>query len=245
MASGHYTWLHSLPEKIHGVSEHYADTEKFIIALMVGAGLVLLGSKATARLRGSTDIGNFLVPEKKASLFSFFDFVVETFVKYHDSVLGTHNRRYVGLTGSIFFFILFANLAGLIPGVAAATTSVWINVPIAIFVFLYFNFHGIREHGLLNYIKHFGAGTPWWIAWFIFVVEIFSTTMRVLTLNLRLYWNIFADHIVLGAFTDMTKLVVPVLFYGLGTFVSFMQAFVFTTLTMIYILLATQHEESH
>jgi F-type H+-transporting ATPase subunit a len=65
----------------------------------------------------------------------------------------------------------------------------------------------------------------------------------VVTLNLRLYWNITADHMVLEIFTGMLGPVMPVLLYVLGTFVSFMQAFIFTTLTMVYILLATQHEE--
>ena len=77
----------------------------------------------------------------------------------------------------------------------------------------------------------------------MFVIEILSVSMRVLTLNLRLYWNMTADHTVLSIFTDLTKFIVPVVFYGLGTFVCFMQAFVFSTLTMVYILLATQHEE--
>ena len=187
-----------------------------------------------------------LAPKSSGSLlYRVFDFFMEAFVSYHDSVLGKHNRKHVPFTGSIFFFLLFANLLGLVPGMAAATTTVWVNVAIALTVFCYFNYWGIKEHGFWNYIKHFGGGTPLWIAWFIFVVEIVSTCMRVLTLNLRLYWNISADHLVLGAFTEMTKLVIPCAFYALGTFVSFMQAFVFATLTMIYILLATQHEEAH
>jgi F-type H+-transporting ATPase subunit a len=83
----------------------------------------------------------------------------------------------------------------------------------------------------------------WWLAFLIFPLEILGTFLRILTLNLRLYWNISADHIVLGLFTDLVPVVVPVIFLALGTFVCFMQAFVPTILTMIYILLATQHEE--
>ena len=79
----------------------------------------------------------------------------------------------------------------------------------------------------------------------LFGVEILSVLLRVLTLNLRLYWNINADHMVLSIFNDMAGGLFGSVFYGLGTFVSFMQAFIFTVLTMVYILLATQHEEEH
>ena len=84
------------------------------------------------------------------------------------------------------------------------------------------------------------------LALLIFVIEVFSTLLRILTLNLRLYWTITGDHLVLEAFTEMWPHIgVPVVFYILGTFVCFMQAFVFTILTMIYTLLATQHSEDH
>jgi F-type H+-transporting ATPase subunit a len=75
------------------------------------------------------------------------------------------------------------------------------------------------------------------------VLEVMGTFLRILTLNLRLYWNVSADHVVLGVFTDLVPVLAPIVFYVLGTFVCFMQAFVPTILTMIYIMLATQHEE--
>ena len=140
--------------------------------------------------------------------------------------------------------LLSMNLIGLIPGVPAATTTVWINVGIALCVFLYFNYHGMRTHGVLGYLKHF-CGPAWWLVWMIFPLEIFSTCLRVLTLNMRLYWNITADHLVLGIATDMTKILVPIAFYALGTFVSLVQAVVFTLLSMVYLQLATQHAEGH
>ncbi len=67
------------------------------------------------------------------------------------------------------------------------------------------------------------------------VVEGFSHFFRPASLAIRLYGNMFADHLLLGIFTDLTKVVVPVVFYVLGTFVSFVQALVFTLLTMVYV----------
>jgi F-type H+-transporting ATPase subunit a len=81
------------------------------------------------------------------------------------------------------------------------------------------------------------------IAPLLFLIEIISHMFRPLTLSVRLAGNMTADHTVLSTFIDLTKVVIPVIFYGLGTFVSFIQAFVFTMLTMLYIGLATAHEE--
>ena len=84
---------------------------------------------------------------------------------------------------------------------------------LALTVFLLFNIYGIKENGLGGYSKHLGG--PFWtkymwpLAIFFFALETLSITLRILTLNLRLYWNIKADHMVLEVFTDMTKLIVP------------------------------------
>ena len=74
--------------------------------------------------------------------------------------------------------------------------------------------------------------------------------VRPASLGLRLFGNMFGDHLVLEIFTDLTKVVVPVVFYFLGTLVSVIQAFVFMLLSMIYIALGVQsadhgHGEGH
>jgi len=211
----------------------------------MGVGLVLLGSKcARALKKRRTRYGEQMgvVPEDKVTTAGIADFMIEQFVGFQDSILGKENRKYLPLTATIFFYVLVLNLIGLIPGMPAATTSVWTTVPVALLIFFGFNYYGIKELGLAKYFGHF-AGPIWWMALVIFPLEILGTFLRILTLNLRLYWNVTADHIVLGLFTDLVPVLVPVIFYALGTFVCFMQAFVPTILTMIYIMLATQHEE--
>lgn len=235
-----------------------SDMHEYMAALGVASLMLVGGTFLAKRIRqsraenGRTENArtnshkDLIVPDAKIRPFSLSDFAVESFVHYHDSIVGLENRKHIPFTASIFFFILFLNFLGLIPGMPAATTTVWVNLGLAICVFLYFNYYGIKEHGLLGYLKHF-AGPVWWIAPIFFCLEIFSTCLRVLTLNLRLYWNISADHTVLETFVhlfgDWGVQWAAAIFYLLGTFVSFMQAFVFTTLTMIYILLATQHGE--
>lgn len=234
--SAHYTYFNSIiPDQ---------DWQKMVLALVLGLTICLVAKRATARLQTSEGVQTAVVPSREMTLFGFFDMFLEGFVGFHDSILGKANRHYVPFTGSIFLFIFLANLLGLIPGMPAITTTIWVNVGMAIVVFVYFNWEGIKANGVGGYLKHFMGPIPP-MAPVIFILEIISTCLRIITLNLRLYWNITADHTVLGIFVDLTKFIIPCFFYAMGTFVAFMQAFVFTMLTMVYILLATQHEEEH
>ncbi|MCB0336011.1 MAG: F0F1 ATP synthase subunit A [Bdellovibrionales bacterium] len=232
---GHYTYLGDL---FH-LSENH---QEFFTGILMGVGMLALGWLGAKNLSRPDQRKGHLIP-KKFSITAFFDLCFEAFINYHDSLVGKDGRKYASFSAAIFFFLFFSNLFSLIPGMAAATTTVWLNVGMAIVVFIYFNAVGIKAQGLKGYLLHFcGPMLP--IAWLIFPVEIFSTCLRILTLNLRLYWNINADHVVLGIFTDMLSgFAFPM--YVLATFVSFMQAFIFTTLTMVYILLAQMHEEDH
>jgi F-type H+-transporting ATPase subunit a len=219
------------------------NLQKYLAAGALATVLIVGGAALTRDLRaGKTS--EAVIPTAKPTLFGVVDLFLEGFINFHDSVLGKENRKHVPFVASVFIFLLLSNLVGLIPGVPAIATTVWVNVALAIVVFIYFNTFGVLEHGVLGYLKHFGANS-----WIIFLIlaplEILSTFLRILTLNLRLYWNITADHVVVHTFTELTKVGVPVVFYALGTFVSFMQAFIFTMLTMVYILLATQHGEEH
>lgn len=218
------------------------DMEKFACGALVAGGLLLLGSRLASSIRAAGGPQALVIPESRVTTYSFVELLVEGFTKFYDQVLGDRERRHLPFVASIFFFILIANLFGLVPGVPAATNTVWLNVGMAVVVFIYFNYQGIREQGLLGYLKHF-AGPIALLAPFMFVLEMLSLLLRILTLNLRLYWNIKADHMVVDIFTELLGWGVPAVFYVLGVFVCFMQAFIFTTLTMVYILLATQHEE--
>jgi F-type H+-transporting ATPase subunit a len=230
----HYNFFQSLSAN--------EDVQKISAAAIIAVSLLLIGKALTSRLASKAQIESAIVPDQKISLFGIFDVLVGAFVNYQDSILGKENRRYLTFTATIFTTIFFCNLLGLIPGMPAPTTSIWLNVGLAFVVFVFFNLEGMRSNGVIGYLKHF-CGPIVALSFIILPLELVSTCLRLLTLNLRLYWNITADHIVLSTFVDLTKLFVPCIFYLLGTFVAFMQAFIFTTLTMIYILLATQHDE--
>ncbi|HMO01697.1 MAG TPA: F0F1 ATP synthase subunit A [Oligoflexia bacterium] len=258
-----HTYLDNISAKIaplfselpfYNQSEAQVNITKSMVALGVMAGLLLSLRYASGQIKSFSNIEKRIIPPEKPTFFGVVDFIFEKITDFYDQILGgeqnkeskENRREHLPLVVGVFLFIFLSNLIGLIPGAPSATTTVWVNVSLAFVVFCYFNWQGIKANGLIGYLKHF-MGPIWWLAPLIFVVEIVSTCIRILTLNLRLYWNIKADHIVLGAFTGLVKYVVPAAFYALGTFVAFMQAFVFTTLTMVYILLATSHssEEHH
>jgi F-type H+-transporting ATPase subunit a len=158
---------------------------------------------------------------------------------------------------TLFIFIFLSNLLGLIPGFFPPTANINTNLAMALCVFLYFNVVGIKEQGFVNYFKHFmgvAPSGPIWafipglvLALLIFCIEIFGLVIRPVTLSLRLLANINADHLVVGIFSSLSPLIVPIIFMILGLFVAFVQAFVFSLLTIIYIALAAPHgeEEAH
>lgn len=223
------------------------EAQKLLTAVAVGGAMIAGGYKAAKAIETPEGRKEHIIPSKKISFFGVVDFAAERFIQFQDQVMGKEHRSHAPFIVSLFFFIFFMNLLGVFPGMPAATTSIWVNLGMAISVFLYFNYQGIREQGFWHYVAHF-AGPVWWLALFMFPLEIFSLCLRVFTLNLRLYWNISGDHTVMGIMHDLLGwFAVPFAspIFLLAFFVSFMQAFVFTVLTMVYIVLAVQHDESH
>ena len=107
-------------------------------------------------------------------------------------------------------------------------------------VFLYYNYQGLKEHGVKYFKQFFGPIAL--LAPLMFVIETISHAARLLSLTVRLYGNIFGDHTVLGIFSSLVPLVVPVIFLLLGLAVALIQAFIFSTLSAVYIGLAVSHE---
>jgi F-type H+-transporting ATPase subunit a len=158
-----------------------------------------------------------------------------------EQVIGHGYQRFQAYVTCIFLFVLLNNLLGLIPGITAPTTSMKVTLGLAVPTFLYYNFHGLREQGLIGYIKHF-CGPVWWMAWLILPIEIVSHLARVMSLSVRLYANMFAGDLVTLVFFSLCPIGIPIVFLGLHLAVSAIQAFVFMLLTMIYLSLAVAHE---
>jgi F-type H+-transporting ATPase subunit a len=152
-----------------------------------------------------------------------------------------HVNRYVPFFGSIFIFILFMNLIGIIPGLESPTMTPAVPLAFAVAVFLYYNWMGFREHGVGKYLLHF-AGPVWWMAPIMIPIELISHFARPLSLTIRLYANMFAGERVTITFLTLTYFLLPAVFMGLHVFVALLQAFIFMLLAMIYVNGAVAHE---
>ncbi|MEO8029174.1 MAG: F0F1 ATP synthase subunit A [Bryobacteraceae bacterium] len=178
--------------------------------------------------------------DKPGRLQHLFEVIYE-FLKDTTAEAGIHHgEKYIPFFGTLFIFILFSNLIGIIPGFESPTMFAWVPAGLAIVTFVYYNAMGVRENGL-GYLKHF-LGPIWWLIPLMVPIEIVSNFARPLSLTIRLYANMFAGEQVTMAFMKLVPLVVPVAFMGLHIFVSFLQAYIFTLLTMIYVGGAVEHE---
>jgi F-type H+-transporting ATPase subunit a len=182
-----------------------------------------------------------IVPANKFSLRGIMEMLTETITDLADMVVGEHGRHYVPFFTSAFFFILFNNLLGMIPGMTPATENINTTFGFGAMMFLFYNFQGIKENGIIAYLKHF-MGPVLVLAPLMFVIELVSHLVRPFSLGLRLANVMMGDHTVLSVFLDLVPIGVPIPFYIMGLFVCFVQAFVFTLLSMVYVAFAIAHD---
>jgi len=160
------------------------------------------------------------------------------------TVVGPHGYKYFPVAATFAVLILVSNLMGMFPLFMAPTASVSVTFALGITSFVYYNWVGIRENGLLGHLAHFaGPRLPLLMAILItpliFGIELVSNMIRPLTLGIRLFANMFADEqiaaTVSGLYPPYTQFLIPVILMPLALFVAFVQAFVFTLLSMIYL----------
>jgi F-type H+-transporting ATPase subunit a len=169
-----------------------------------------------------------------------FELAYEFFHASAEEVVGHDGPKYIAFFGTIFIFILFLNLIGLIPFFEAPTMYPMVPLGLAVVTFFFYHFTGVRAHGL-GYIKQF-LGPFWWLAWLMLPIELISHFARPLSLTVRLFANMFAGEQVYLTFIMLTKILIPVIFIGLHFFVSFLQAYIFMLLAMVYVGGAVSHE---
>lgn len=180
--------------------------------------------------------------DKPGKFSQIFEMLFKYIKAQAHEVAGHDGPKHVFWFCTCFFFILVANLVGVIPTLESPTMFAAVPLGIAMATFLYYNGAGIKAQGLVGHLKHF-AGPIWWLAWFMFPLELISHSIRPVSLTIRLFANMMAGEQITLNFLDLTHYVVPVIFMGLHTFVSFLQAFIFMTLTMAYVGGAIAHED--
>ncbi|HEY6121583.1 MAG TPA: F0F1 ATP synthase subunit A [Pyrinomonadaceae bacterium] len=163
-------------------------------------------------------------------------------------IIGPHGLKYFPVVMTFAVLILVSNLMGLFPLFMSPTAAVSVTFALGITSFVYYNYIGIKENGLLGHLKHW-AGPVWWIAPLIFPIELISNFIRPFSLGIRLFGNMFADEqvssTVAGLYPAITHWGLPVLLMPLGVFVAFIQTFVFVLLSQLYLseVSHSAHEE--
>jgi len=210
-----------------------------VTAAVVGLFLIVVALLANRKLAKTEQC---LIPSDKPTPSTLFELIVESLLNLMEGILGDKAQKFFPLIGSLFIYIFTCNIIGLIPGLAPPTENINTNAACAIVVFIYYNYMGVKEQGLVPYLKHF-MGPVIWLGPLMLVIELISHAVRPVSLSVRLFGNMTGDHMVLGVFSQLAPIVVPVIFMFLGLFISFIQAFVFSLLSIVYIGLAT--EEAH
>lgn len=155
-----------------------------------------------------------------------------------EDIVGPHGLKYFPIVMTFAVLILVSNLMGLFPLFMSPTAATSVTFALGLTSFLYYNYVGIAENGLLGHLKHL-AGPIWWISWLIFPIEVISNLIRPFSLGIRLFGNIFADEQVASTVANIypggTNWILPVLLMPLGVFVAFVQTFVFILLSQLYL----------
>jgi F-type H+-transporting ATPase subunit a len=229
------------------IGAHHVDISitKAVINMWIAAGILLLVLAAAVRRRA-------MVPKGTYNL-------VETFVLFvRDEIgvknIGHHADLYTPYLCSAFFFILFMNLAGLLPipaigkfpGIATATGNLGVTMVLALFTFVITQIAGMRAQGIVGYWAHMvPAGVPKWLFPIMIPVEVLGLFTKPFALTVRLFANMVAGHIVIFFLIALTVLIAPIVapvsvafalgIYMLEIFVGLVQAYVFTMLSAVFI----------
>lgn len=233
----------------HGVLGQALVIQHVLAALLVSVIVMALALTARRSLRNAPDGG--LVPDDNVSVRNFLEVILEAIYGQMQQIIGKGAERYFPVIATLALFIFFSNLLGLIPGFLPPTDNWNTTFACSIFVFLYYQYHGLRVNGLAH-IAHMANPTGEWWGWFLaplmFPIELVSHLARPLSLGIRLATNMVGDHAVLSAFLGLVPVLVPLPFLALGLIVCVVQTLVFVLLSIIYIALSVEeahHDEAH
>jgi F-type H+-transporting ATPase subunit a len=223
---------------------HQFHTQWIFFSALAAAGLLILAGLSVRRAVAGENGG--VVPEEGLSVRNVIEVMIEALGDLGETTIGDQWRKYFPVVGTIFFFVLVSNFMSLIPGLLGSTGDANVTFAWGIISFAVYNFVGIKQHGW-KYIyqfmgpalynlemggKHYHVRV---LAPVFLPLELVLHVARIVTLGVRLLANMFADHKVIVIWIGMVPAVLPAIFMCLGMVVSFLQAFVFALLTMIYI----------
>src|SRR5215470_3822723 len=175
-----------------------------------------------------------------------FEVGVEMVRNLLSDLVGPEGMKHFPVVATFGILILLSNLTGMLPDMVAPTANFNMTLALAITSFLYYNYVGIRENGLLGHLKHFGGPVPSIaIMVILFPIEIISNLARILSLSMRLFGNIYGEEQVSGVISSLMQWVAPVLLMPLALLTYVLQTFIFIVLSMVYLGEVSGHSEDH
>jgi F-type H+-transporting ATPase subunit a len=207
-------------------------SNSFAMELLVFAFLLILFLLVRARLS----------VESPKGLQHVFESVEGFILGQSNEIIGHHSEGYTPFLATLFFFILFCNLIGVIPGFESPTAVPIVPLGCAICAFAYYQFQGLKHAGI-GYLKHFFGPSDSTMPIFMRIplallmlpIELVSHLARVLSLTIRLFANMFAGDMVTLVFFSLVPIGVPIIFLGLHIGVSLLQTYIFVLLTTVYL----------
>ena len=222
-----YTYLSS----IFGHGEANVVAHIILVAIIV----VLLAKMATKNLT--------VVPKGMQNIMELYLGGVISMGK--DVVGEKYARKYLPLIATIGLVVFVANMIGIIPGFESPTSNINFTLPLALIVFFYYNYEGIKKNGVVHYFAHFMGPVPA-LAPLMFPIEIVSHISRIISLSFRLFGNIKGDDLFLWVLLMLVPwFIVPVVPMVLLTFMGVLQTFIFMILTYVYLAGAVLIDEEH
>jgi len=203
--------------------------------LLVAAIVVLISLMATKNLS--------IVPKGMQNVMELYLGGVLSMGK--DVVGEEYARKYLPLVATIGLFVFFSNLIGIIPGFESPTANINVTLPLALSVFVYYNYEGIKKNGVVHYFAHFMGPVPA-LAPLMFPIEIVSHISRIISLSFRLFGNVKGDDLFLWVLLMLVPwALVPVVPLAMLAFMAVLQTFIFMILTYVYLAGAVLIEEEH
>ena len=172
--------------------------------------------------------------ERPGRIQQLMEMLFEGIGSQSEEIIGHGGKQFVPILFTLGLFIFLCNALGTIPIFETPTDQISVTAGCALVAFTYYNFWGIRHHGIVGYGKTF-LGPVWWLAPLMLVIELISHMARALSLSVRLYANMLAGHRITLVFFSLVPVVVPALFGMLHIAVGALQAFIFVLLTTIYL----------
>jgi F-type H+-transporting ATPase subunit a len=192
-------------------------------------------------LIGATLLRRHLSVEKPGKFQHAMEVVVEFTRDMNAEIIGHGSERYLGMIATLGIFIALCNLWGLAPTLSTPTAKIQVTLGCAVAAFLYYNYQGLRQHGVLGYLKHL-CGPMMAIAIIMFPIEVISNFGRLLSLSVRLQANMMVGDLLEQVFGALVPIGVPTVFAALHVFVSLLQAYIFMLLPAVYIGMAVSEE---